>query len=406
MTKTLVFLAALFYSTYNLMAQQKNDVTHLTPTLSYEYIGSYSIDRLNKIANEEANEFSKYKVTFGKATNAVKLYRLTYASVIPEKNNKPTMASGLIAIPENAKGKVPVLSYQHGTTFIKTDVPSFPDQAIEIRLMLASFAANGYVVISADNFGKGTSTEPDAYMAIASTQQASLDMLFASQAVLKSMNLEQNQLFLGGWSMGSWGTMQFIQKLQSLEIPVTAAFVCANPTDIFAAINAWMHESDKSLNAIWLNMILALQIHSYSVYYDMPELPKMAIKEKYQQAADDYANFKIDFETFIQRTTTSVTEFLKPEFIASGVKGEGKYWSLIKQANPLFYVNNTPLQSYYGEADEAVPLTTNNTMEAYQKLVGGVAIESINAGKTADHAATYKFAIPNAKVWFDSLLKK
>ena len=45
---------------------------------------------------------------------------------------------------------LPMLSYQHGTVYGKTEVPSFPDQSGETQLALALFAAQGYLVIGAD----------------------------------------------------------------------------------------------------------------------------------------------------------------------------------------------------------------------------------------------------------------
>ena len=52
---------------------------------------------------------------------------------------------------------MPMVSYQHGTVFSKDDVPSRPEQSAETRIMIARFAAQGYVVISADYSGHGYS---------------------------------------------------------------------------------------------------------------------------------------------------------------------------------------------------------------------------------------------------------
>jgi hypothetical protein len=403
MKKTLLLLL-LLWVVNPLWSQKINEIITVKSGLSYQYIGSYDIAKLNNIATQGAEAFSEFKVTYGKASNGVKLYRVTYASVIPEMNNKPTIASGLLAVPDNAKGDMPVLSYQHGTVFGKTDVPSFPDESAEIRMILCNFAANGYVVIAADNFGKGTSTESDAYQITASTQQADLDMLYASQAILSTMNIQQKHLFLGGWSMGSWSTQMFIQKLQSLQIPVKAAFIAANPTDIFVLVNSWLN-IPKAIDAVWLPAILALQLNAYSVYYDIPGLAATAIKEEYQQAAADYYNNKIDFNAFLKQTTTKISEFIKPEFIASGISGQGRYWNLIKENSAHRFVSSTPINAYYGESDEAVSVYVSSLLGGYQEALGGTKVNTYNAGKDADHRGTYKYAIQHAKTWFDSLLK-
>lgn len=59
-----------------------------------EEIGVYDIGRLNKILTTELKEFSDFEVQYAKPKYAVKLYRVTYQSVIPEQNNRPVTASG------------------------------------------------------------------------------------------------------------------------------------------------------------------------------------------------------------------------------------------------------------------------------------------------------------------------
>ena len=72
---------------------------HMPFRIRSELIGVYDVERLNKILTAELVQFSDFKISFPPARNAVKLYRVTYPSVIPEMNNRPTTASGLIAIP-------------------------------------------------------------------------------------------------------------------------------------------------------------------------------------------------------------------------------------------------------------------------------------------------------------------
>ena len=126
--------------------------------VQYELIGRYDVDQLNQILTKATPAFTGLPVTYTPARNAVKMYRVTYPSVIPERNNRPTIASGLIAIPETADKSMPMVSYQHGTVMEKHAVPSFPEESPETHLMIAQFAGQGYVVIGADYFGMGTST--------------------------------------------------------------------------------------------------------------------------------------------------------------------------------------------------------------------------------------------------------
>ena len=74
----------------------------------YAHMGDYSVERLNSILSAEVAAFSSLKVQYPQAVNAVSLYKVQYATVIPEQGNKPTLASGLV---KAARGFV---SARHG----------------------------------------------------------------------------------------------------------------------------------------------------------------------------------------------------------------------------------------------------------------------------------------------------
>ena len=147
-------------------------------------------------------------MTYTPARNAVQLYRVTYPSVVPERGNRPTVATGLLAVPDTA----PATASRWSPTSTAPSTgssrcPPFPDQSPETQLMIAQFAGQGYVVIGADYFGMGGSTEPEGYMVKASHQQATYDMLMASRAVLGRPRARDDQRsFLAGWSQGGFVT--------------------------------------------------------------------------------------------------------------------------------------------------------------------------------------------------------
>ncbi len=396
-----VFIFSLLFQT---ALRSQIEYTNVSSGVKYQYIGTYEVSRLDSILTVEASSFSHLDVTYTKAENPVKLYRVIYSSVIPELNNKPTSASGLIAIPENGKNNMPVVSYQHGTVFTKTEVPSNPEESLETKLMIAQFSGQGYILIAADYFGKGLSSEPDSYQVKASTQQACLDMLKASEEVLKAMNFQHGQLFLSGWSMGGWSTLLFLQKLESLDIPVTAAASACTPTDIFALVNRWIY-APKETDAIWLPGILALQLNSYSFYYELPGLMESAIKQEYQKATLDFYQNKISFKEFYSKTTSKVADYLKPDFIAAGSNSDSRYWQIIQDNNSYRWRSHTILNLYYGDADEAVPEYIGTLPVGYQELIAGGHTTAIPAGRLADHRGTFKFAVDHQKKWFDGMLQ-
>lgn len=369
----------------------------------YQEIGTYDVPRLNQILTTERHEFSDFKEEFPPARFPVKLYRVLYNSVIPERNNRPTTASGLVAIPATGRNEMPVVSYQHGTVFTKTAVPSHPDESMETRLMLAQFAGQGYVVIGADYFGKGESTEPDSYLVKESTQQACLDMLRASRDVCAALDVRQGPLFVSGWSQGAWSTMTFLNKLESVGVPVTAAATASTPNDLFAIVNRWIH-APRDFDASYLPGIMALQLNAYSEYYDLPGLASSAIKPAYQQAARDLYDNRITWEQFQAQTPASLTAFLQAGFQSASSVGEGRYWQILRDKPVYRWRSQTPLRSYYGDIDEVVPAFIASLPVGYQDLMGGGETKAVPAGSLANHRGTFVHAVADQKRWFDELL--
>ena len=370
----------------------------------YQYLGEYSVERLNKIMTNETKDFSDSSVTYPKATNAVVLYRVIYPTTVPEKNNKPVEASGLIAVPKLAAGKYPVVSYQHGTVFSKTEVPSFPEQSMETRLIVARFAGQGYIVVAADYIGKGTSSEPDSYMAKNSMIQACLDMLLASKAICSDLGLQQDDLFLSGWSQGAWNTMVFRNRLETLGIPIMATATASTPTDVNLMLSSYINNPNK-LDTTWLTGIFALYINSYEQNYGMDGLVSAAIRPQYQQTARDFFNNKIGWEQASKVFPPTVKEFLQPDFAAASSFYANQFFQRAAADEAYRWRYATPSRYYYGKADEVIRPYIGATLPVeYQAMCGGASAVAIDAGLNATHRNTFMFAVLDQKKWFDSFL--
>jgi len=131
-------------------AAQVNQPVQVTSGVQYQLLARWDVDRLNQILQVDTPKFSEISITYSPARNAVRLYRVTYPSAIPERGNKPIVATGLLAVPETSGTAFPIVSYQHGTVYEKQQVPSFPEQSPETQLMIAQFAGQGYVLVGAD----------------------------------------------------------------------------------------------------------------------------------------------------------------------------------------------------------------------------------------------------------------
>ncbi|BAM87301.1 hypothetical protein S58_12910 [Bradyrhizobium oligotrophicum S58] len=378
-------------------AQGKGPV-RVSSDVSYEYLARWDVARLNTILTVDTPKFSGVPVTYTPARTAALLYRVTYSSVVPERGNKPITATGLLAVPEEHDKMPPMVSYQHGTVYGKRQVPSFPEQSPETQLMIAQFAGQGHVLIGADYFGMGLSTEPEGYMVKASHQQATYDMLIASRAVLDHMNLATSRLSIAGWSQGGFVTMAFLEKLESAGVPVAAAATASAPVDVFVALNGFLN-FPRSNDATWVNSLFILSAFAFENYYAVPGLARSVISDSYY----DVARKAYERQPFnAADVPADLHKLLKPDYFDAQYFAASAYGRLVAQTQAYRWIIKTPVRNYYGETDEAISTGLGRLAMTYQQAIGAGngKVEAVSTGPTS-HRGTFATAVPQWKAWFD-----
>lgn len=414
--KRIAFIAGLlFFSVFTSLSQNNAGYVTCGSGVKYQYFGTYDAAKINKIFTTELEAFltgspmpaSEFMGKFAVPKYPVKLYKVMYRTFVPEWNNQPTMATGMIAVPETGKDSMPLLSYQHGTVFEKNSVPSVIEECMEYKLMVGQFAAQGYIVFGADYIGLGKESDlPNAYIIQKSTEQACVDMLQATKDVLQHLKLKSGPLFINGWSQGGYNTMTYLRKLEELNIPVMAATTASAPTDVAAMVNRWLNNYQPG-DAIWLTGAASNLIFSFERYYQMPNFASYVIRPEYYQAAKDFADFKIDYPTLATKIPGKIADYFNPEFMKTGNVATAQFWKILENSQACRWRCHTPLINYYGESDEVIPVFMGTLAEGYHKLMGGGSnTKAISAGVKADHRATHVYSVIHTKAWFDSFLKK
>ena len=409
-----LFLAVIVITGFSILLSgcKKFEPVPAQPGVTCQYTETYDLQKLNHILNEELEVFllpstmhlADFQGQLATPKYPVKLYRVTYPTVVPELGNLPTTASGLIAIPDNGRDSMPIISYQHGTVTRKFECPSNPDSSAETRLMIAQFASQGYIVIAPDFIGLGISDQPHADFIRRSAEQSCLDMLKAATQILKEQKIRQGPLFLHGWSQGGWATMTFLRKMESLNMKVKAAATACAAADFFALIDRWVNnpqpDDQPGLSAVIANCICA------SEYYNsLPGLTASAVRPEYLQATRDFYLWNIDIMSFYTKTTVVIRDFLQPQFMATGNVAGAPFWKILEQDQAYRWRCLTPLRMYYGEADKLIPVYLSTLPAEYQKQLG-CGTTAISAGPIADHWAGCVYSLIHVLPWFDGFILK
>jgi len=377
----------------------------------YQSIGTWDSGKLGKVITTELAAFMDgstlepihYAGKLAAPKFAVRLYKVSYPSRIPEKGNAPTMATGLIAVPITKAGPLPIVSYQHGTIFGRYECPSSPDNSMETKLMLAQFGSQGYIVISADYFGLGDNQEPNSYLMRESTEQACLDMLKASQQVLHSLDVAHGPLLLNGWSQGGYSTLAFLRRLEMEGISVQGASLSSSGGNMLLMVDRWMN-NPQSTDAIWLPACATNLLHAAEHYWGMPGLTEEAIRPEYRAAAKEFFEFKINYSEYASKLPRTTAEVFRKEFLEGGRFIQQPFWQALNKAEAYQWRCETPLRIYYGDADEAIPQSIPQSTAQAHQLLGANTVAILN-GPRADHRGNYVMSLLKIKPWFDELVK-
>jgi len=265
--------------------------------------------------------------------------------------------------------------------------------------MIAQFAGQGYLLIGADYFGMGSSTEPEGYMVKASHQQATADMLTASRAVIADLKLSDTGLCRAGWSQGGFVAMAMLEKLERDGIAVKATATASAPLDRFAALNGFLNFPREN-DAVGINSLFILSSFSLENYYGVPGLARsLFTDETYDIARKVYLREPVDPAAI----PTDLKKLIRPEYFEAQFFAASAYGRLIAKTESYRWVIKPPVRNYYGDTDEAITVGVAQMAQNYQTAMGtgNPMAEAISTGDTS-HRGTFARAVAQWKLWFDA----
>ena len=344
-----------------------------------------------------------------RAANGIDLYKVKY--VINNKG-QADVVTGLLAVPVGIDANnLPMLSWQHGTTFPANESPTgiMKNDQLQVRppgsvlegqirstetlFNLARFAGNGYVVAAADYNGLGDSKTLQYYAIDKPTTKATAGMIAASNVILDKLGLVSTKLFLNGWSQGAVNTLFLERSLQNEGISISKTAHASTFSSLAASVQYWVNDFEGQPN--WLTTCIPMVLGSYQEYYNIEGLMARAIKQKYLRTAERIYEQKVDWDQVsgpeqagegLLGLPLTGEQMLKKDFRNDIRKGRGEFFRRVVQNDPLTEVFTHPSIFYGGGKDTVIPpgYSVEKPVEFLGPLASGVSI-----GDLATHRSTF-----------------
>lgn len=332
-------------------------------------------------------------------TSDVSLYKVTYWTI--DVNEKPVRASGAVAIPDTPTNPA-LVSYQHSTATLKSNVPSGNND--EAWAVLAVFAATGnYVVSMPDYLGLGDGEGLHPYMHAATEASASLDMIRAARTLCNKQGVTlTNKLFVHGYSQGGHATMALAREIENMNSPeftMTAAAPGAGPYDLTGVeLPFALNQPGPDTNTFLAYIVLAYR-NIYGILSDL----SLVFISPWDQNVPPLFDGKKDITDIADDLPSSPALLFTAGFIHDISNNIGvPFRDKLQQNNVWQWIPKTKMKLFHAKSDNIVSF--QNSQETYDYMhTRGAPVTLVDLGDNMDHLGGFFYAIPAARLWFDTL---
>lgn len=368
---------------------------HAQTLVSYNLIRTYTTTQIDSIL--AANGIPGIILP---STYDVDVYKVVYNTA--DADTLPIVASGALFIPKNPQCRVPVMSYQHGTVSVKTDVPSTL-QALEVIIGETS-ASDGAVVAMPDYIGLGDSPGLHPYVHAYTEARATADLLVVTEQICDELGVMRNgQLFLFGYSQGGHATMaahQLIQEQYGNYFSVTASVPMSGPYDLSGVQSQVITSNNTYPNPGYIPyMFLAYN----SVYHIYPSVSDFMISP-YDSILPPLFDGTHDLGEVNSLMPDTPNQILVPAVLDSFQNdSDFRLYHYLQLNDTYNWTPQSPVRMYYCEGDKDVNYL--NAFTAYDHFIanGATNIVKQSNGANYDHAGCVFPSLLAAKGFFDSL---
>ncbi len=307
LNRLVALFAAMTLTTFSCAAQN---------LISAELIASYDLDEMSVLVSDflgglgDDLPLSEDDIlNMLNVTHPVNVYQILYNTEHPVLGT--IQASGAYSFPIGLDCALPVVIYQHGTTFGVQDVPSFLSIEHNVGAILSS---SGYASLMPDYMGLGDSEGMHPYVHADTEAQAGVDLARAARELQEDLNVElKNEFYITGYSQGGHAAMALFHEMEtnlSDEFFVAGASPMSGPYAVYEVQEQVMWQDYSSPD--YLPYLLLGYI---SVYPELEEYSSI-----WKPEFDQFNNFEGDASDFLPVLTatdcpSNPSTMVKQEFI-------------------------------------------------------------------------------------------
>ena len=296
--------------------------------------------------------------------------------------------SGLLALPQGAEARQ-LVSFQHGTTTMRADVPSRLNTTGEAAAVI--FAGNGYALIAPDYIGMGSSPVQHSYLLANDEARAVTDTIKAARGI---EGVPDGPVFLSGFSQGGQASLAALRTLEANGEHVLGAAPVAGPYDL-------RREFDTALlgHARQDSVYLAYMSWSYAGHYGHP-LDSVLTPQYAGEAPDLFSGSQSPAEV-IAALPANPRAIFNATFLQV-VDSHQSNWLLdaLVQNDVSDWSPRAPVRLYYGSKD--LDVDPERALQAARAMRGRGSVIAVDVGPV-DHEASIVAAAPLILAWLESL---
>jgi pimeloyl-ACP methyl ester carboxylesterase len=303
-------------------------------------------------------------------------------------------------VPVGLTESAPLLSIQHGTTFVKDDAPSVAGGYSGMEL----FAAAGYISLMPDFIGYGKSASVfHPYYDKEHSALAVIDMIKAAKQFLTKEDIQFNdKLFLAGYSEGGYVTLAAAQEIETNpdhELSISAVAAGAGGYDLKEMLSGISTNTYYSYPAY-----LAFVLMSYNNTYGWNKPLTYFFQQKYADALSTYMNGEFEGYEINQKLTTDLTKLFNPEFYArlKDPSQEVELKQAILKNSVDGWNTSVPLRLYHGTKDEIIPYHNSEVTLDNFKVAGSGQV-TLTLIPNGTHGSSFMPMMQDFIPWFISL---